>query len=116
MSYAYQVLFCIIAGITMFLIDTTVVNVALAKLEAVFGVDVATVQWTITAYALASGMITPMADYFVARRGMKRVWIAGLAGFTLASMLGGIAPGYPILVIARILQGLSGGLLLPIGI
>jgi EmrB/QacA subfamily drug resistance transporter len=116
MPYAYQVLFCIISGITMFLIDTTVVNVALAKLEAVFGVDVATVQWTITAYALASGMVTPMADYFVARWGMKRLWLGGLAGFTLASMLGGIAPAYPILVIARILQGLSGGLLLPVGI
>jgi EmrB/QacA subfamily drug resistance transporter len=116
MPYAYQVLFCIMAGITMFLIDTTVVNVALAKLEAVFAVDVATVQWTITAYALASGMITPMADYFTARFGMKRLWLTGLVGFTLSSMLGGIAPGFPVLVVARILQGLSGGLLLPVGI
>lgn len=116
MPYAYQVLFCIMTGITMFLIDTTVVNVALAKLEAVFAVDVATVQWTITAYALASGIITPMADYFTVRLGMKRLWLLGLGGFTLASILGGLAPAFPVLVFGRILQGLSGGLLLPVGI
>lgn len=116
MPYAYQVLICIMTGITMFLIDTTVVNVALAKLEAVFAVDVATVQWAITAYALASGIITPLADYFTARFGMKRLWLAGCAGFTAASVMGGLSPTFSILVVARILQGLSGGLLLPVGI
>jgi MFS transporter, DHA2 family, multidrug resistance protein len=116
MPYAYQVLICVMTGITMFLIDTTVVNVALAKLQAVFGVDVATVQWTITAYALASGIITPLADYFTARYGMKRLWLAGCAGFTAASVMAGLSPAFPILVVARILQGLSGGLLLPVGI
>jgi DHA2 family multidrug resistance protein len=114
--YAYQVLICIMTGITMFLIDTTVVNVALAKLQAVFGVDVATVQWTITAYALASGIITPLADYFTARYGMKRLWLVGCGGFTAASVMAGLSPAFPVLVLARILQGLSGGLLLPVGI
>jgi DHA2 family multidrug resistance protein len=116
MSYPYRVLICIMTGITMFLIDTTVVNVALAKLQAVFAVDVATVQWAITAYALASGIITPLADYFTNRFGMKRLWLAGCAGFTAASVLGGLSPTFAILVVARILQGVSGGLLLPVGI
>jgi DHA2 family multidrug resistance protein len=116
MSYAYRVLFCILTGITMFLIDTTVVNVALAKLQAVYAVDVSTVQWAITAYALASGMITPMADYFVSRWGMKQVWLGGLAGFTAASILCGISPSFLVLIIGRVIQGLSGGLLLPIGV
>src|SRR6266567_116417 len=116
MPYRYQVLFCIMTGITMFLIDTTVVNVALAKLEAVFAVDVATVQWAITAYALASGIVTPMADYFTIRFGMKRLWLVALAGFTAASVMGGLSPAFPVLIVARILQGLSGGLLLPVGI
>jgi DHA2 family multidrug resistance protein len=104
------------SGITMFLLDTTVVNVALAKLQAVFGVDVSTVQWAITAYALASGIATPMADYLSVRFGMKRVWLAGLTGFTAASILSGLSPAFPILVVGRILQGLSGGVLLPLGI
>src|SRR5579875_2950019 len=116
MSYPYQVLFCVMSGMTMFLIDTTVVNVALAKLQAVFAVDVSTVQWAITAYALASGIATPMADYLTVRFGMKRVWLAGLTGFAAASVLSGLAPAFSILVIGRILQGLSGGMLLPLGI
>jgi DHA2 family multidrug resistance protein len=116
MAYSYQVLFCVMSGITMFLLDTTVVNVALAKLQAVYGVDVSTVQWVITAYALASGIATPMADYLSVRFGMKRVWLAGLTSFTAASIVSGLSPGFPILVIGRILQGLSGGMLLPLGI
>jgi len=116
MSYPYRVLFCIMVGITMFLLDTTVVNVALAKLEAVFAVDVSTVQWTITGYALASGIITPMADYLSVRIGVKQLWMLALTGFTLASIMGGLSPAFPMLIVARILQGLSGGLLLPVGI
>jgi DHA2 family multidrug resistance protein len=116
MSYPYRVLFCIIVGITMFLLDTTVVNVALAKLQAVFGVDVSTVQWTITGYALASGIITPLADYFSVRIGVKQLWMLALGGFTAASVMGGLSPAFPILIVARIIQGLCGGMLLPVGV
>lgn len=116
MPYAYQVLACIITGITMFLLDTTVVNVALSKLEGVFAVDVATVQWTITGYALASGIVTPLADYLTTRLGVKRLWMLALSGFTLASVIAGLSPSFPILIVARILQGTCGGLLLPVGI
>lgn len=116
MSYPYRVLFCVLAGLTMFLIDTTVVNVALAKLEAVFSVDVSTVQWIVTAYALAAGVVTPMVDYFVSRLGMKRVWLAALGGFTGASLLCGISPSFAVIVTGRVIQGFSGGMLLPLGI
>src|SRR5438105_1964286 len=116
MPYGYLVLFCILAGVSMFTIDTTVVNVALATLQGVFAVDVSTVQWAIAAYALASGMITPLADYFKVRWGMRQLWLGGLTGFMLSSLLCGLAPAFPVLVIGRILQGVSGGLLLPIGI
>lgn len=116
MPYAYQVLFTILTGITMFLIDTTVVNVALAKLQAVFGVDVSMVQWAITGYALASGIVTPLAEYTQNRWGFKRVWMTSLISFTLASMLCGISPSFNILLVGRVIQGICGGLLLPLGI
>jgi MFS transporter, DHA2 family, multidrug resistance protein len=106
----------IMLGITMFLIDVTVVNVALAKFQAVFNVDVVTVQWVITGYALASGIATPLADYVASRWGAKRVWTFAIATFTLSSILCGVAPVFSLLVVGRVLQGLTGGLLLPIGI
>jgi MFS transporter, DHA2 family, multidrug resistance protein len=116
MAYRWNVMIAIMLGIFMFLIDITVVNVALAKFQAVFAVDVTTVQWVITGYALASGMATPLASYFSDRWGAKRVWLLALSIFTLSSILCGVSPAFPILIVGRILQGFAGGMLLPIGI
>src|SRR6478672_6879507 len=106
----------VMLGILMFLVDVTVVNVALAKLQAVFSVDVATVQWVITGYALASGMATPLSSFFALRWGPKRVWLFALTTFTVSSLLCGISPSFLLLVVGRVLQGFAGGMLLPIGI
>ncbi|HLZ10846.1 MAG TPA: MFS transporter, partial [Chloroflexota bacterium] len=116
MSYQWKVMISIMLGILMFLVDVTVVNVALAKLQAVFSVDVATVQWVITGYALASGMATPLSSYFALRWGSKRVWLIALTIFTVSSLVCGVSPSFPLLVGGRILQGFSGGMLLPVGI
>jgi MFS transporter, DHA2 family, multidrug resistance protein len=116
MAYKWAVLLCMMPGITVFLIDATVVNVALAKLGAVFGVDVATVQWTVTAFALASGIATPAASFIEARFTLKRVWISALSAFTTGSLLCGLAPAFWVLVVGRLAQGLAGGLLLPMAV
>ena len=116
LSYKWLVMICVMPGIMVFLIDATVVNVALAKLGAVFGVDVTTVGWTITGFALASGIATPMAPFFEGRFTMKRVWLVALSLFTGASMICGLAPTFSVLVLGRILQGFAGGMLLPLAI
>ena len=113
LAYKWLVLIAVLPGMTLFTIDITVVNVALAKLGAVFGISVDTVQWAITAYALATGIVTPLAGFVEARYTMKRVWTIGLVVFTCASVLCGIAPQFWVLVVGRILQGVSAGLLLP---
>ena len=116
MAKKWAMLLVVMPGITVFLIDVTVVNVALAKLGTVFDVEVATVQWTLTAFTLASGVATPAASFIEARFTMKRVWIAALATFTGASVMCGLAPAFWVLVIGRLLQGAAGGLLLPMAI
>jgi DHA2 family multidrug resistance protein len=116
MSYKWGVMISIMLGIMMFLIDVTVVNVALAKFQAVFSVDVATVQWVITGYALASGVATPLSSYFAQRFGTRRVWLVALSVFTISSVTCGISPYFFLLVIGRIFQGFAGGMLLPIAI
>ncbi len=116
MSYKWAVLLCLMPGIMVFLIDVTVVNVALATLGAVFSVRVDTVQWVITAFSLASGIATPMASFIEGRFTMRRVWIAGLVTFTSASALCGLAPAFWVLVVGRIFQGMAGGLMLPLAI
>jgi DHA2 family multidrug resistance protein len=116
LDYKWLVLICLMPGLTVFLIDVTVVNVALAKLGAVFGVDVTTVQWAITGYALASGIATPMAAFLEGRFTMKRVWVTALTAFTAASVLCGLAPVFWVLVFGRVLQGFAGGMLLPVAV
>src|SRR5579885_1163477 len=116
MAYKWKVILVLMPGLTVFLLDVTIVNVALAKLGAVFGVDVATVQWTITGFSLASGIATPMASYVESRFTMKRVWTVALAVFTAASALCGLAPFFWVLVVGRVLQGVAGGLLLPMAV
>ncbi|MBV9359258.1 MAG: DHA2 family efflux MFS transporter permease subunit [Chloroflexi bacterium] len=116
LAYKWLVLIAMLPGMTVFLIDVTVVNVALAKLGAVFSVDVATVQWVITAYSLASGISTPLASFLERRFTMKVVWVFALSVFTGASVLCGLAPAFWVLILGRALQGFVGGLLLPLAI
>src|SRR5579862_9551374 len=114
--YKWAVLLVTIPAVMVVIIDTTVVNVALAKLGAIFGVDVSTVQWVITGFALALGIVTPLAAFLERRFTTKRVWILCLCTFTGASILCGLSPAFWMLIVARIAQGLAGGLLIPIAI
>src|SRR5438105_1202195 len=113
LAYKWQVLMVLLPGMTLFTIDMTVVNVALARLGAVYGVSVDTVQWAITGYALATGIATPLAGYVEERFTMKRVFVLGLTVFTLASVLCGLAPAFWVLILGRVIQGLAAGLMLP---
>jgi DHA2 family multidrug resistance protein len=104
----------LLPGVTILLLDSTVVNIALAKLQAVYNVDVSTVQWVITGFSLALGVATPLAGYLAARWGFKRVWLTALTVFTLSSMLCGLSPVFFVLVFGRLLQGVCGGVLIPL--
>lgn len=116
LEYKWLVLLAILPGFTVFLLDVTIVNVALARLGSVFEVNYATVQWVITGYSLASGMATPMASYLEMRFTMKRVWVLALAVFTASSVLCGLAPAFWVLVLGRVVQGFAGGMMLPMAI
>jgi EmrB/QacA subfamily drug resistance transporter len=114
MAYKWAVLLCLMPALTMVMLDYTIVNVALATFGVVFNVSVATVQWVVTGFALATGVITPLASFAETRFTTKRVWVFGLVAFVLGSLLCGLAPAFWVLILGRFAQGLSGGLMLPI--
>jgi DHA2 family multidrug resistance protein len=116
LEYKWLVLIAMLPGFTVFLLDVTIVNVALARLGSVFDVNYASVQWVITGYSLASGMATPMASFMEMRFTMKRIWVGALAVFTASSVLCGIAPSFWVLVVGRVIQGFAGGMMLPMAI
>jgi DHA2 family multidrug resistance protein len=116
LEYKWLVTIAVIFGLFMAVLDQTVVNIALPKLQAVFGATLNDIQWVITAYTLAQTVSVPLFGYLADRFGTKWVYMISLALFTLASMLCGISWNVGSMIFFRILQGLGGGALLPIGI
>jgi DHA2 family multidrug resistance protein len=113
-SYKWIVASVVILGVFMSILDQTIVNIALPRLETAFGADVHSVQWVLTAYILAQGVVTPATAFFADRFGIKRFYIISLAAFTAGSALCGLAWSLPVLIFFRILQGASGAALFPL--
>jgi EmrB/QacA subfamily drug resistance transporter len=102
-------------GGLMVVVDTTVTIVAVPAVVADLGSTLPAVQWVTTGYLLGVVAVTPVAGWAVARFGARRVYLTALATFTLASALAGLAGDVGSLVACRVLQGLGGGLLNPVG-
>ncbi|MCA1668489.1 MAG: DHA2 family efflux MFS transporter permease subunit, partial [Thermomicrobia bacterium] len=114
-GYKWRVLFSVIFGTFMSILDNTVVNVALATLQKDFRASISHTQGIVTYYALSLGIVIPVAGFLADRFGIKRVYVFSLVAFTAASALCGLAPSLNTLILFRILQGLGGGALLPLG-
>ncbi len=102
-------------GLFMAVLDNTIVNVALIPMANALKTDLNSIQWVITGYFLAQAAVIPAAGYFSNRYGMKRVFIISLALFTLGSLMCGLAQDVTLLIIFRVLQGIGGGALFPLG-
>jgi EmrB/QacA subfamily drug resistance transporter len=104
-----------VLGAIMAILDTTVVSVALTKFQEVFNASPATVAWTMTGYTLALATVVPLTGWAADRFGTKRLYLASILLFVLGSVLCGTAWSITSLIIFRVLQGLGGGMLMPLG-
>ncbi len=98
---------------SMTFIDGTVVNVALPALQSSLGATIADVQWVIEAYALLLGGLILVGGSLGDQFGRKRMFLAGTAVFTAASILCGLAPSVHVLIAARAVQGIGAAFLVP---
>jgi EmrB/QacA subfamily drug resistance transporter len=105
----------VVLGSIMSILDTTIVNVAIPTFARDFRAPLSTVQWVSTGYLLALAMTIPLTGWAVERFGAKRMWIASLVLFLLGSALSGAAWSIQSLIVFRILQGIGGGMIMPIG-
>ncbi len=96
-------------------LDSTIVNVALVPISKALKTDFNTIQWIAIGYLLANAAVVPLSGYLGNRFGNKRLFIGSLAIFTLMSFLCGIAPDEGWLIGLRVLQGIGGGMLIPLG-
>ncbi|MET7489961.1 DHA2 family efflux MFS transporter permease subunit [Streptomyces sp. NPDC005538] len=97
------------------LLDATITNVAIGPLATAFDTEIATVQWVVTGYLLAITATLPLGAWAMARFGARQTLIFSQAAFLLGSLLSGLAWDAPSLIGFRILQGIGGGLALPVG-
>ncbi len=97
----------------MVVLDATIVNIALPVAQRDLGFTDDRRQWVVTAYSLAFGGLVLLGGRIGDLFGRRRIFILGLAGFAVSSVLGGLAPGFATLVMARALQGAFGALLAP---
>ena len=113
--YQWWVLANVMIGTFMAVLDATIVNVALPKIMAAFGVSVDKAEWVITAYLLVFAVMLPTSGWVADHFGYKRTYLLALFLFTFGSFLCGIAWDEDALIFFRIVQGAGAGFLMPVG-
>lgn len=102
----------VMTGTIMAVLDSSIVNVALPDMTSSFGASVEQITWVVTGYILANVIVMPILGLLTERFGRKRFYLASVAVFTVSSMACGFAGSLPMMVFARVLQGIGGGVLM----
>lgn len=103
----------LVVGAFMALLDSSIVNVAIPAMERAFGVGTAQMEWVVTIYLLALGVVVPASGWLGDRLGFKRLYLISLLIFTVGSGLSALAPSLGFLIGARVLQAVGGGMIMP---
>jgi MFS transporter, DHA2 family, multidrug resistance protein len=98
----------------MQVLDVTVINVALPHMQGSLSAGVDEISWVLTSYLAATAVILPATGWLAGLLGRKRLFLFCTVGFTVASILCGLAPTLNVLLFARVLQGIAGGPLMPL--
>jgi EmrB/QacA subfamily drug resistance transporter len=113
--WVWRIAGIVIVGSIMSILDTTIVNVALDRLGRELHTSIASIQWVVTGYLLSLAAVIPVSGWAGRRFGAKRVYLTSLVLFTAGSLLCGVATSPTELIVFRVLQGVGGGLILPVG-
>ena len=113
--HVWKVAGVVILGMVMSILDTTIVNVALRTLGHDLHSSLAQIQWVVTGYILALAAVIPVTGWAARRYGAKRVYMTSLVLFTAGSALCAVADSTTSLVLFRVIQGVGGGMIMPVG-
>ena len=95
------------------ILDSSIVNVAIPTIMNVFNANTNTVQWVSTIYLLALGVVVPLSGWLGDRFGFKNLYIASLIVFVMGSLICGLAWDINSLIVARVIQAVGGGMIMP---
>jgi DHA2 family multidrug resistance protein len=113
-SGRWLIAFAVMSSAVMEVLDTSVVNVSLPHMAGSLSATVDEATWVLTSYIVANAIILPITGWLAGIFGRKRLLLMVVTGFTLSSVLCGMAPNLPLLIFFRVLQGTTGGGLQPL--
>src|SRR3954454_18619897 len=113
-SSPWAITVCVMLATIMQALDTTIANVALPYMQGSLSATLDQANWVLTSYIVAAAIMTPPTGWLAGRFGRKRLFIAQVAGFTVASILCGAAQSLSQMVLFRFLQGMCGASLVPL--
>lgn len=108
-------LLAILSGTFVAILNNSLINVALPAMVNIFGSSTETMQWVLTGYMLANAVMIPMSGSLSAKFGAKKIFVLSLSAFTFSSILCALAWSDSSLIAFRVVQGVSGGMIMPIG-
>src|SRR3982075_1810170 len=108
-----MVTICAMTATIMQALDTTIANVALPYMQGNLSATQDQINWVLTSYIVAAAIMTPVTGFLAARLGRKRLFLISVVGFTVASVLCGMAQSLPEMVLFRLAQGVFGAPLVP---
>ncbi len=115
-DYKWVALAVVLCGTIMTILDATIVNIAIPTLQRdLHAGSYQAIAWVVTGYLLAQGAVIPLTGWATDRWGTKRLYLITIVLFTVASMLCGISENLGELIFFRVIQGIGGGMLMPIG-
>jgi EmrB/QacA subfamily drug resistance transporter len=114
-AFVWRVSGVVLLGSVMSILDTTIVNVALATLSHDLHATISSIQWVVTGYLLSLAAVIPITGWAGRRFGTKQVYLISLVLFTAGSALCGLATSTTELIVFRVLQGAGGGMIMPLG-
>jgi EmrB/QacA subfamily drug resistance transporter len=115
LAYHWQALIAVVLGTFVVVLNQTIVNVALPRVIQIFQATVDQGQLVLTTYMLALAVFMPATGFITDRLGTKRAYLGSVGLFTLFTALCGLAPTIDVLILCRILQGIGGALVMPLG-
>ena len=107
-------IFTMLLGGFFGLLNETLLTTALPRIMKDFNIEYSQVQWLTTAFLLTNGVVIPLSAFIIQRYSTRQVFLTGILIFFIGTMLGGFSPNFTILLIARIIQALGSGIMMPL--
>ncbi|MCY0880980.1 MAG: MFS transporter, partial [Firmicutes bacterium] len=112
----WLILFVVILGMWMDLMDLTIVNIGIPAIEADFHASLHSMQYVLTSYMITIGIFEPVTAYWADTKGLRKMYLISLVVFSFASFLDGMAWNLSSLIIFRIMQGIGGAMVMPLAL